>query len=370
MTDSKRQILSLVTIGVVLIAGALLYLLFAQSRAQNDLLDRQERAQARVNEFELESRPSTSPTPPNRDTETGSPLESPVEPGEVVVVHRVPGEDYTRLAVRHHDGSRTLLDMRCLRVHIAAGNGMCLADESNPVPDFEQIFFRADRDGFPVTRSYPIAFPSRARISPSGTTASSTGFVEGVSYEDIVGKSVTVTLIDSVSRGQPPTVLNQFSIDGETSDVAGVQKFWGVTFLDDEEFWVTGLRGDAAELFTGRRSTRSLASTGLTGSCPSLSPDGNSLAYKRTSSGPNGFELVVRDLTTGEETVLDETRSFDDQVEWLDNDTLLYALHPDDADPSTVGNVQPQFDIWSLDTTPGAEPELFLPSADSPAVIR
>ena len=80
----------------------------------------------------------------------------------------------------------------------------------------------------------------------------------------------------------------------------------------------------------------------------------------------NSFELVAVDLETNTQHKLGETRSVDDQVEWLDNDTILYALHPARGDTA----VQHEFDIWMLDIAEGSEPKLFLPNADSPAVAR
>ena len=41
---------------------------------------------------------------------------------------------------------------------------------------------------------------------------------------------------------------------------------------------------------------------------------------------PGEWHIAVYDLASGEETVLADTRSVDDQVEWLDNSTVLYAL--------------------------------------------
>lgn len=57
----------------------------------------------------------------------------------------------------------------------------------------------------------------------------------------------------------------------------------------------------------------------------------------------------------------------DDQVEWLDDDTILYGLHVEGSEGELV---QPEFDVWSLDIAPDAQPELLAPQADSPAVRR
>ena len=52
--------------------------------------------------------------------------------------------------------------------------------------------------------------------------------------------------------------------------------------------------------------------------CPSLSPDETRVAFKRRQG--DNWRLHVLDLDTGREYPLAETRSVDDQVEWLDDD--------------------------------------------------
>jgi hypothetical protein len=57
-----------------------------------------------------------------------------------------------------------------------------------------------------------------------------------------------------------------------------------------------------------------------------------------------------------------ETHNVDDQIEWLDDDTILYGLPRTD---------QPGVDdIWSLDLASGSTPQLLIKDAWSPAVVR
>ena len=67
--------------------------------------------------------------------------------------------------------------------------------------------------------------------------------------------------------------------------------------------------------------------------CPSLSPDGTRIAYKKNTGGTLAahWRVAFLDLATGKETVLSEPRSVDDQIEWLDDQTLLYGLARDGA---------------------------------------
>lgn len=67
------------------------------------------------------------------------------------------------------------------------------------------------------------------------------------------------------------------------------------------------------------------------------------------------------DLASGQETRLEgETRSVDDQVAWLDDDTVIYGLpRPDQPGAS---------DVWTLPIHGGESPELLVENAWSPTV--
>ena len=59
--------------------------------------------------------------------------------------------------------------------------------------------------------------------------------------------------------------------------------------------------------------------------CPSLSPDGTQIAYKSRIGDETRWRLRVLDVATLEDHAVAEERSIDDQVEWLDDDTLAYS---------------------------------------------
>ena len=72
--------------------------------------------------------------------------------------------------------------------------------------------------------------------------------------------------------------------------------------------------------------------------CPALSPDGTRIAFKQKTSA-NGADLptwqpAVLDLTTLKDHPLAETRTVDDQIEWLDNSTVVYAVDTGIGAPS------------------------------------
>ena len=127
--------------------------------------------------------------------------------------------------------------------------------------------------------------------------------------------------------------------------------------------------GDSGQAIYNRVRFRDLATmtaapAGFTGTCPSVSPDGTHIAFKRRLPGSDLPRLMVRDLRSGEEWVLGEAGFVDDQVEWLDDDTVIYAMPRDDA------RIQPATDIWALDIAPDARPDLLVPFAAAPAIYR
>ena len=361
---SRGRIIAFI-VGVVLLAvvGAG-YLVWASNRVDTDLAEREARALEAVEAFEAEQTELVEAAA----IEAAGPA---LEPGDVIFVHRVPGDDYGRLGVRSANGTRRLLDRSCERVHIAADRGVCVAGRGEGVlQTFRTEIFDASDARLQDIRSYASPFPSRARVSPDGQFISTTGFISGTSYADIgAGDTQTLAIIDPIGTR---TGLVGLSTDFESFDLDGAaiaegdHQFWGVTFVDENSFYATGFYGEEPEIIRGNIDERQVDQTGFVGSCPSLSPDGDTLVFKQTRVD-GGFDLVAVDLETEETWMLGETRSVDDQVEWLDNDTILYAIHPEGVPESSI---QPQFDIWSLDLAPGSTPELFLPSADSPATLR
>jgi hypothetical protein len=93
--------------------------------------------------------------------------------------------------------------------------------------------------------------------------------------------------------------------------------------------------------------------------CPSLSPDGTRLAFKRRHSGYEWRLWTMRLDSLEAAPIAAETRSIDDQVEWLDDRRILYQL-PDDS-----GN-----HVWVADVDTPRPPERFIENAWSPAVVR
>jgi Tol biopolymer transport system component len=139
---------------------------------------------------------------------------------------------------------------------------------------------------------------------------------------------------------------------------------WGVTFVDDDTFYATASSGGRTWLVRGSVSQRRLTSIREDVECPSLSPDGTRIAFKKHGNLPAGqWRLAVYDLNTRKETLLAETRSVDDQVEWLDDGRILYGLAR--AQAGTASS-----DVWGVPADGTGTPQVLIANAWSPAVIR
>ncbi|MEA2128923.1 MAG: hypothetical protein QOJ85_1814 [Solirubrobacteraceae bacterium] len=252
-------------------------------------------------------------------------------------------------------GARTLVPLRCERVYFAAGSGLCLARGGGFASSYRARVFGAD---LRVRGEVPVdGIPSRARVSPDGRYGSVTLFVSGHSYADTGGFSTTTTLID-LKAGRKIAQLEDFTAtrDGRTISARDVN-YWGVTFArDSDRFYATLATGGRIYLVEGSVRARRMRTIHEGVECPSLSPDGTRIAYKkRVGAGGKRWRLYVLDLRTMRETPLAETRSVDDQAEWLDDEHVLYGL-----DES----------IWTVPADGSGAPQLFARRADSPAVVR
>jgi hypothetical protein len=252
-------------------------------------------------------------------------------------------------------GARTAVPMTCDRVHFAASRGICLARGSGFASGYRAKVFGTD---LRVTGEVGVAgVPSRARVSPDGRYGSVTLFVTGHSYADAGTFSTETTLID-LARAEKIANLEQFAVTRSGRQVTAVDvNFWGVTFgRDSDRFYATMATGGRTYLIEGSVRSRTARVLHENVECPSLSPDGTRLAYKRrTASRDRPWRLTVLDLATMRETPLAETRSIDDQAEWLDDDRVLYEAGGE---------------IWEAAADGSGKPERFLARADSPAVVR
>lgn len=258
--------------------------------------------------------------------------------------------------------------LRCERVHFAAGRGLCLQAKRGVLTTYTARLFNA---AFETTGSYALAGPpSRARVSPDGRLAAMTVFVAGHGYSS--GDFTTRTSVIDAHTGRPLVDdLESFAVtkDGMPFKESNFN-FWGVTFARDaQRFYATLGSGQRRWLVEGDLAARRMRVIHEAVECPSLSPDNRRIAFKRRIAGEAGgrivWQLQVLDLASGQETALRrETRNVDDQVEWLDDAHLAYAL-PDD--PAQAGAAS---STWSLAADGSADPQRLWPYAFSPTVLR
>jgi hypothetical protein len=248
-----------------------------------------------------------------------------------------------------------LAPLNCDRVHFDGGTGVCLARGGSFAAGYRAQIFGPD---LRVREEVDVAgIASRVRVSPDGRWGSVTLFVTGHSYEQAGAFSTETTLID-LARGERIAQLEDFTVSREgrivTSDDVN---FWGVTFVPGgDRFYATLATGGRTYLVEGSVGERRMRTLHENVECPSLSPDGTRIAYKkRVGSGPNPWRLTVLELATMRETPLTETRSVDDQAEWLDEGHILYG-------------VDDEIRVVATDGT--GRPRRLRAEADSPAVVR
>jgi len=256
------------------------------------------------------------------------------------------------------DGARAVTPMTCDRVDRRAGRTLCLS--SRPGVSAASTVVVTAADGAVLRRRNLPGTPSRARLSPDGTLVATTTFVAGDSYLD-AGFS-TRTYVVAVDTGRV-VHLEDLALVHEGRRIRPVDRnLWGVTFLDGDAFYVTVAFGGRPWLARGSLSAGTLTTVRADAECPSLSPDGTRVAYKkRLTSG--GWSVAVLDLASGQERWLPEQRSVDDQVSWLDDDTVVYGL------PLT-GERGGETDLYAVPADGSAAPRLLAGQAWSPSVVR
>lgn len=307
---ARTRVLILLTAVAVLAAVALASVLHASARAE-----RRDHAQA--------GGPAVAPGPV---TLTGH--------GRMVFRNMAWGphrDELTTVRAADPGGPRTASGVKCLRFHAAAGTGVCLQAVHGPVSDTYRALILDARLKERARYDVP-GIPSRARVSPTGHFAAWTAFVGGDSYAG-TDFSTRAAIVDTRTGRLIPT-LESFRIvkDGHPYRAADVN-FWGVTFAaDDRTFYATLATGGSTRLVRGDLRARTVTTLHTDVECPSLSPDGTRVAYKKRVRGlPKDapWRLYVLDLRTMRETPLAETRSVDDQALWRDDHTVVYALPGD-----------------------------------------
>ncbi|GHF29707.1 TolB-like translocation protein; signal peptide [Streptomyces mashuensis] len=282
------------------------------------------------------------------------------EPGRAVFRNMAWGphrDELTSVPAGDPAGPRTASGVHCLRFHTAGGTGICLQAVRGGLRDSYRAVVLDVR--LRETRHYGLAgIPTRARVSPSGRTVAWTVFVSGDSYAG--SNFSTRTSVLDTRTGELDRNLEDYRliVDGQPHRAADVN-VWGVTFADDTRFYATVATGGRTHLVRGDRTAKTLETLHTNVECPSLSPDGTRVAYKKRvedASSDAPWRLYVLDLRTQRETPTAEHRNVDDQAVWRDDGTLLYAL------PGDFGS-----DLWTVPADGSGSPRLLTKAALAPA---
>jgi hypothetical protein len=280
-----------------------------------------------------------------------------VQKGAIVFVNRdrerASQYGFTATADLVSPGRRKVESLPCSRIYFQAGRGLCLEAAGAIVKQRVTVLGKKLEPLGDVTLQ---GVPSRARVSPDGRYGAVTFFVYGHSYATPGSFSTQTTIID-LARRKKVVDVERFHVekDGKEFDSPDFN-FWGVTFArNSDKFYATlASRGTTylVEGSIGARRARVLR-TGV--ECPSLSPDGKRIAFKKRTGEGSQWRLHVMDVATLRDWPVAEARSVDDQAEWLDDEHVLYGV--DNG-------------VWSVPADGTGEPERLLDSADSPAVVR
>jgi hypothetical protein len=259
----------------------------------------------------------------------------------------------TSVTVGADPGKARAGDLACERIYEAAGRGICLYQAASGVDYRMKVFDKRYRT---IHEQSLQGLPSRARVSPSGRWGATTTFVSGHAYAS-PGTFSTQTQIVDMHTGKPVVNVESFGVekDGKAIDAPDFN-FWGVTFAhDDDTIYATLSTGGKRYLVKGSMRKRRFVVVRENMECPSLSPDETRIAYKKRVGGVSDWHLHVYDLKTGRDVALPEQRSIDDQVEWLDDDVVLYGDGRN---------------VWATRADGGGRPERVLARADSPASLE
>jgi len=261
-------------------------------------------------------------------------------------------------------GTRAIGTVACDRIYSTAKYSMCLRIDRGVLTTFSATLYDAK---WQAKKAWALpGIPSRTRISADSKLVAFTSFVTGESYGTVGFATATQISSTDGTDGTDYGNLEAFAlmIDGQRNTAAD-RNFWGVTFsTDDNVFYATASTGGRTWLVKGDLAARRLTTVTQTAECPSLSPDGTRVAYKKnvSTSTTAYWSIAVLDLATGVEKLLPEKRSVDDQVDWLDDSTLLYGMPRIDSPGDS--------DIWSIPSAGTAAGSRFIQHAWSPSVVR
>lgn len=285
----------------------------------------------------------------------------PVPPPFVIFRALAPRESYGRVALLElRPAAEPLVSsLSCLRLHYAGGRGLCATQRTRAgeIVNVVHLFDRAlERRGEVVLDG----IPTRLRVAPNGLFGAVTTYSEEETPE--YERLATRTRIIDMQTGRQVADLRDFRLENSNLPaISGPRDFSSVAFeRDGDRFFATLATDEERYLVAG--SLREQRVTALRGGVANeaLSPNGDRLAVKRLLPERGFWQLAVIDLRTWTERDLRQgPRSVDDQVEWLDDDHVMYH----DVDGESTA-------LWALPVDGINGPRVLVKGAYAGAVQR
>lgn len=235
--------------------------------------------------------------------------------------------------------SRTPTHLQCHRVHQNKnGQILCLSNfdptQSNqqysmPVALLYDSQLKLQKKLFSSTENHLI---SRARMSPNGQWSSWTFMTPGDSYLEAGSASFSTEawLVANGPKNEAAVNLETWPLFHQKQLVKAVDKnIWGVSFspTNPDLFYVTAFFKGKPYLAKGSLQNKKLETIKEGIECPSVSPNGLMIAFKKRVSS-NKWAPAVMNLQSGKETVFKQAKhSVDDQIEWLDHESIVYHIN-------------------------------------------
>jgi hypothetical protein len=308
-----------------------------------------------------------SVSPDNAATPAATGAAVPTAGASVLYRHTAGSADASTLTIAALEppGARPVtVPFACDRVSFAAGQGICLQTDRGLFTSYKAVLFDA---AMKPRHSIKLAgSPSRARVSADGRLGAVTVFLTGQAHGYSSSSFSTKTSLIDMASGEELTDLEQFTTwkDGVKIHAADFN-FWGVTFAKDSNmFYATLKTNGKTYLVQGDLGLRKLTILHENVECPSLSPNNRLIAYKKRT-GPDlaPWSIYVLDLSTmTERAIAAETRSVDDQLEWLDEAHVLYGMRR--SSQSALS------DVWVAPIDGSGKARVFIAEGDSPTVVR
>lgn len=267
--------------------------------------------------------------------------------------------------------TRTPTEMGCTRVHATQdGRVFCF---TRVLPDKPRYY--SPPTGYVYSNAHKLQTSytkglgavSRARISQDGKYTASTAFTAGHSYLGVGGTSFsTATFVGHSTDAKSPENIQRWPVVNAGTEITALDlNLWGASFdpANSDRFLVTAYFNGKPHLAEGSMQRRRITVLKEGVECPSFSPDGKRIAFKKRT-GATRWSPAVMDLATKVERVFDVPDSVDDQIEWLDNERLLYEVVVTPLVGASTIN------LMSLDTR-DAKPvqQSWLKDARSPTIV-